>query len=376
MATADTSSMPFWIKFFTDAGIPAGESTNYAVTFTDNRMKSDMLLDLNKEYLNDMGITMMGDVIAILKHAKAVHTQTVREKALKGTNTPVSQSQSPAAAARRSTPASRIVDHYLKTNSDPCAAPMNSSTPLPKVSQDLASRLGPSPAAEKKTSKSSVFERLGQDTSISTSTSESPKVTVTGLSKVIINKTTTSSQQGSSVFNRLGGKKAVKRPATSTVEDDGEEDEPESPLAYAGLFKYPGATKTAKKSVPKKKTALQRLGPEKAEVSTTSDSGTLHSDKLTAEQQSAKKRLGLKQTKPVAAPKVTVSTKPAAAAGKKGVQARLGPQKPEVSSSTAEKIPKKKAETISKTLNQFKRESNPNSGTKETGVFSRLGKKV
>ena len=65
----------YWIKFFEDSGIPAGEATNYAITFTDNRISPDMLLDLNKEYLNDMGITVLGDVIAILKHSKTVHAQ-------------------------------------------------------------------------------------------------------------------------------------------------------------------------------------------------------------------------------------------------------------------------------------------------------------
>ena len=32
-----------------------------------------MLLDLTKEYLKDMGLNILGDVIAILKHSKRYH---------------------------------------------------------------------------------------------------------------------------------------------------------------------------------------------------------------------------------------------------------------------------------------------------------------
>jgi hypothetical protein len=71
-----------WLKFFTEAGLPSNVATNYAIIFTDHRIQNDMLCDLTKEILYDMGIKTMGDVIAILRHAKSVHHETTREKML------------------------------------------------------------------------------------------------------------------------------------------------------------------------------------------------------------------------------------------------------------------------------------------------------
>lgn len=64
-----------WKKFFCDAGIPASEASTYAFKFYQNRIQTNMLIDLNKDYLKEMGITIMGDVIDILRHAKEVYEE-------------------------------------------------------------------------------------------------------------------------------------------------------------------------------------------------------------------------------------------------------------------------------------------------------------
>ena len=45
------------------------------MSFVDNRIERNMLGDLDKDYLKELGITVLGDIIAILKHAIRVATK-------------------------------------------------------------------------------------------------------------------------------------------------------------------------------------------------------------------------------------------------------------------------------------------------------------
>ncbi|KAF4523343.1 hypothetical protein B566_EDAN005497, partial [Ephemera danica] len=112
MASKDETNQ--WIHFFEDAGLPSNVAVKYALTFSENRIKKAMLLDLNKEYLKEMGITLMGDIISILKHAKDVSEEDARTNILKGQEVygPALPPRPVVKKTSVSVPASRILDHF------------------------------------------------------------------------------------------------------------------------------------------------------------------------------------------------------------------------------------------------------------------------
>ncbi|KAK3909934.1 hypothetical protein KUF71_019943 [Frankliniella fusca] len=165
-------SMEKWVKFFTRAGIPQRAAATYALTFADNRIQLDMLLDLNKEYLRDMGITLMGDVIAILRHARQVHEELTHERLLLSAKGPSSSIKPMSNNVKESTSSGGTMKPLKSTK--PVKAPttttssssfnssssssQSSSTPSPPKKVSLSSRISdptPRPAAPGRPSSSS-----------------------------------------------------------------------------------------------------------------------------------------------------------------------------------------------------------------------------
>ena len=53
-----------WVEFFTEARIPPGAAKQYAKAFDDNRISTDMLMDLNKvQYSSTVMIDRLVDIL-------------------------------------------------------------------------------------------------------------------------------------------------------------------------------------------------------------------------------------------------------------------------------------------------------------------------
>ncbi|CAH1402575.1 unnamed protein product [Nezara viridula] len=107
-----------WLKFFSAAGIPRDEAENYAVTFSKNQIQLDMLPEIKKEYLKDMGITLMGHIIAILRHAKAVYADELKKTELSSQKqtTPSGSKVKPVSASKESKAASKSDSETQQVN--------------------------------------------------------------------------------------------------------------------------------------------------------------------------------------------------------------------------------------------------------------------
>ncbi|XP_067102358.1 uncharacterized protein C19orf47 homolog isoform X2 [Osmerus mordax] len=345
MASVTTATSE-WIQFFIDAGIPAGLAVNYAVSFVDNRIQKNMLMDLSKEIMMDLGITVIGDIIAILKHAKQVYRQDMCKMA---TEAITSGQTSVKAELRRTanTPATRMIANALSRESPPgtpARRPDNrlsvtvSNKQASKSSKAVLSRAADEgngvPVVKRRRvtaemegmKRTSVFERLGAESKADT---------------------TTSSSKATGVFSRLGRadeEEDEEKISMDEMDVDAEEDDSDgegSVLQYAGVLK--GPTLSLKKPPTPKPapTTLRRLGAKfKVPVceSPASSSPSSSPDSLPPAKLSVLQRLGKPpNTHPgePASPQPTDTQDSRVTSTRPKAQVRPSPASPKVSSSSS-----------------------------------------
>ena len=76
--------MDHWWAFLKDAGVQTSVAKTYAAIFVKNNIAGDTLEDLDRDDLVFMGISALGDIKRILKHAKGVDKNEIF---LRGTTT-------------------------------------------------------------------------------------------------------------------------------------------------------------------------------------------------------------------------------------------------------------------------------------------------
>ncbi|XP_071352901.1 uncharacterized protein C19orf47 homolog isoform X2 [Trachinotus anak] len=265
MASVTTATSE-WIQFFKDAGIPAGLAVTYAVSFVDNRIQKNMLMDLSKDIMMDLGITVIGDIIAILKHAKQVYRQDMCKMATEA----ISSGQTSVQAELRrtaNTPATRMIANALSHDSPPATPARRPDNRLSvTVSNMQANKSGKAvvsqpadegnglPAVKRRRvtaemeglKRTSVFARLGAESKADTTTSNNKP---TGVFSRL--------DRGVEVEDKL---RAGKMAGNMDVDDQDDSDGEGSVLQYAGVLKKPPPSQKKEPASKPAPNTLRRLG--------------------------------------------------------------------------------------------------------------------
>lgn len=331
-----SKEMSDWLKFFTTAGIPPGPSLTYATLFVDNRMHINMLMDLTKEYLRDMGITVMGDIIAILKYAKTAHAEFER---VKPALNPAVMKAEKVELKRQQTAGSRMLEHYMrKEGIEPEGSPKVSVSPAMAVRLGAVPTTTPSKGVQKTPSRQPAVEVVPVKRVRKVDPSEEghyvikmPKGT-TPKTKTLLQKQRKVNDT-SNVFNRLGKEVGAQIVVTGGAGDvfsrlgdvQSQRARSVSGSSEASVLEYRGVLKEGtpkpKPGITQEKTLTVKIpnafkdklaGLQRPEVTTTSPAGK----SMLRGTKGVKARLGGKKT--------LVSTQKKVATGGSNLSSRVG----------------------------------------------------
>ncbi|XP_069765252.1 uncharacterized protein C19orf47 homolog isoform X4 [Narcine bancroftii] len=248
-----------WIQFFKDAGIPAGPAVNYAVSFVDNRIQKNMLMDLTKDIMNELGITAVGDVIAILKHAKVVYKQELAKMATESINPTHGSAHfelKRAAGSLLSRPADPGPENSVKRRRVTAEMEGKYIINMPKGTTAKTKKILEQQAT-KGLPRMSVFDRLGAELKADTTTGSKPTGVFSRLGEAVGQKESSDDDEGGSVLQYVG---VLKRSPTASVQEG---------LKLALLTKERATAAKAKAAV----TTLRRLAIPKASCRTVPSKG-------------------------------------------------------------------------------------------------------
>ncbi|XP_020491753.1 uncharacterized protein C19orf47 homolog isoform X1 [Labrus bergylta] len=371
MASVTTATSE-WIQFFKDAGIPAGLAVTYAVSFVDNRINKNMLMDLSKDIMMDLGITVIGDIIAILKHAKQVYRQDMCKMATEA----ISSGQTSVKAELRrtaNTPATRMIANALSNDSPPATParrPDNRlSVTVSNMQGNKSSKAVVSQPADEGSGLQAVKRRRVTAEMEGKYIINMPKGTTPRTRRILSQQakkgskrtsvfarlgaeskadTTTSTNKPTGVFSRLdrGGEedqrpKPGKMAGNMVVEDEDDSDGEGSVLQYAGVLKRAPPSQRKEPATKPAPTTLRRLGGKfklpPSDTPTSPSSSSSSPNGLPPAKISVLQRLG---KLPVSHPSTAVSATPAdtqdnrVTSTRPKAQERLTIASPKVSSST------------------------------------------